>query len=49
MSTPPDDLAPATREGLNPSRPFIMRPVATSLLMLAILLAIFALMGAKPA
>ena len=32
----PDVLGP---EGVNPSRPFIMRPVATTLLMLAILLA----------
>jgi multidrug efflux pump len=38
VSTPEDDLAGAPDEGLNPSRPFILRPVATSLFMLAILL-----------
>ncbi len=39
MSTVQDDPAEAPEKGLNPSRPFILRPVATSLFMLAILLA----------
>ncbi len=38
MSTLDDDLGGAPEPGINPSRPFILRPVATSLLMLAILL-----------
>jgi multidrug efflux pump len=39
VSTPENDLAEGPGEGLNPSRPFILRPVATTLFMLAILLA----------
>ena len=39
MSTTEGDLEPGSDQGLSPSRPFILRPVATSLFMLAILLA----------
>ncbi len=39
MSTPEPDRNDPPEHGINPSRPFIMRPVATSLFMLAILLA----------
>jgi len=39
VSTPEPDRNDPPEHGINPSRPFIMRPVATSLFMLAILLA----------
>ncbi len=39
MSIAEDDLDPGSEQGHSPSRPFILRPVATSLFMLAILLA----------
>ena len=39
MSTPETELVDPPEEGINPSRPFILRPVATTLFMLAILLA----------
>jgi multidrug efflux pump len=39
VSIAEDDLDPGSEQGHSPSRPFILRPVATSLFMLAILLA----------
>jgi multidrug efflux pump len=39
VSTPETELVDPPEEGINPSRPFILRPVATTLFMLAILLA----------
>ncbi len=39
MSEPDDAVRPGPGDGMNPSAPFILRPVATSLLMVAIVLA----------